>query len=179
MRTRSWVLVITGAFVAGLLEVTFLTLLPSPWRDIRPIIDVSVLFVILNRSKAGMAFGAVAGFLLDLFSVGPASFASARLLVVAAVVSLLSITLLTNRSMYATAVLVAVARLVDRFWIGLFSLAAATLFHAPIPMDSLGSFGITLLWDVGIVSVCFIVFAFFTRRFLITAPIAPRPYDDV
>jgi cell shape-determining protein MreD len=177
MRIRGWALVIVGAVVAGLLEATFLTLLPSPWRDIHPVIDGAVLFVILNRSKAGMVFGAVAGFLLDLFSVGPASFASARLLVVAAVISLLSITLLTNRSMYATAVLVVIARIVDRFWVWMFSLAAGVLFHAPIPMISFGSFAITLLWDVGIVSACFIVLAFFTRRFLITAP-SMRPYDD-
>ena len=126
-----------------------------------------------------MVFAAIAGFLLDLFSVGPTTFAFARLVVVVALVSLLSITVLTNRSMYATAVLVTAARCLDRLWILASSAIATVLFHVPVPVEPLQALGITLLWDVGIVSVCFIVVASFTRRFLVTEPLSTRPYDDV
>jgi hypothetical protein len=48
-----------------------------------------------------------------------------------------------------------------------------------VPVEPLQALGITLLWDVGTVSVCFIVVASFTRRFLVTEPLSTRPYDDV
>lgn len=178
MRLRSWAVVAFGAVAVGLIEATLLTLLPSPWREIRPIIDICVILVVVSRSKAGLVFAGIAGFMIDLFSIGSGSFAFARLVVTVAVVALLSITVLTNRSVYATAVLVALARCIDRAWMWLASAVSATLFHADVQVEPLRSFGITLLWDVGIVSACFVALALFTKRFLMTAPFAPRPYDD-
>jgi hypothetical protein len=59
------------------------------------------------------------------------------------------------------------------------SAIAAALFHVSVPVEPLKALGITLLWDIGIASVCFIALAFFTKRFLVTEPLSMRPYDDV
>lgn len=176
MNIRRWVLLVIAAILVGLFELSFVSFLPEPWRGFRPILDVVVLCVILGRPRVAMVFGAVAGATLDLFPVEGTFAASIRLLLIAAALSLLAETVLTNRSVYATGVLIITARTIEYLWL----LVAASVAHlvsstaASIPPIS--AVFTTLVWDVVVMSIVFIAIAQFTRRFLVSAANDNRRY---
>ncbi|MBU1349080.1 hypothetical protein KJ781_03355 [Patescibacteria group bacterium] len=179
MSWKVWLLVSIGAVLVGLCEATFLTILPSPWREIHPVLSVAVIFVVLGRSRAGMAWAAIAGLMIDLYAVGPSSFSFARLLLTVALVSMLSLSILTNRSIYATVVLMLFGRGADWAIRRVTSAVSDALFHAYMPVESFRGLATSMAWDVALVAVTFVVIASFTKRFLVTAPHGYRGYDDI
>lgn len=178
MSWQKWVFVVIGALLAGLGEATFSTILPSPWRDIRPVLPVAVLFVVLGRPRAGMAWAALGGLMIDLYVIGPSPFSFARLMLTVSLVSLVSLSVLTNRSVYATAMLMALGRGAEWIVHRAASAVSSILFQAHMPIEPLGNLLLTVVWDVAIVTMAFIVIASFTKRFLVTAPHGYRGYDD-
>lgn len=177
MNVRSWVFVAVASVVVGTFEATFVTLLPAPWREFRPIIDLTVLLIVIDRPRAALVFAALAGLILDAFGLGNGVFAFARFLLVASAVWALSESVITNRSVYASAALVVGARLINRLWIWIAGLAGTGLFRWEIQQEPLSSLVVTILWDLGTVSFVFMLLAFFTRRFLMSVARPNRFYD--
>ncbi|MEO5927295.1 MAG: hypothetical protein ABIO72_01200 [Patescibacteria group bacterium] len=176
MSLRGWIIVVLAAIVSALLEACFLPFLPAPWRDIRPILELAVLFVVLSSPRGALVFAGIAGILVDLFRVDAGTFAFGRYITVVVVMILLSQTVLTNRSVYATGALVIAARLVDRLWLSLVHFFGTSLFRLDIRVEPLLSFGTTILWDIGLMTAAFILLALFTRRFLVTITRHSRYY---
>ncbi|MBU1033066.1 MAG: hypothetical protein ABII13_02175 [Patescibacteria group bacterium] len=161
---KTWIITIIFAILVSLLEATFFTLLPSPWLYIHPVIAFSVLLVVLNKPKEAFVFAALSGFILDLFAVSGGYFSIARLSLIIAFVIFLSQSLFTNRSIYATVSLVAIARVLDRIWITVGEVLKRVLFKSNLLVDPLSSTVIILVWDIAIVAIGFILLVFFTRR---------------
>lgn len=176
MNIRRWLLLIVSALLVGLFELSFVSFLPEPWRGFRPILDVVVLCVILGRPRVAMVFGAVAGATLDLFPVDGTFAASIRLLLIAAALSLMAETVLTNRSVYATGVLIITARALEYVWLLVASSASRLISTSAPAIPSIGAVVPTLVWDVLVMSIVFIAIAQFTRRFLISAAHDHRRY---
>lgn len=176
MSKKSWALAVTASIFFGILEATLITLLPSPWRDFRPVLVVSVLLVILNRPKAALLHAAIAGLIVDAFS-GTGAFAFARFILITATVWIISDTVVTNRSIYATAALITTARLIDRIWIFVAGFAGNSLFAWNVQQEPFVSTLITLIWDIGTISIAFMLLAFFTRRFLTPVSRNTRFYE--
>lgn len=177
MTSRSWLLIILAAIFTGLLEATFISLLPTPWREIRPIIEGAVLLIVLNKPRGALVFAGLSGFCLDLFSVGDGTLALVRLVLLTAAISALAHSWLTNRSIYATAALVVGARFLDRLWLWM-SYLVGRAFSWDIRLESTASFFTTLAWDIGLVSLAFVALTIFTRRFLVTVRLN-RFYDEL
>ncbi|MCI0479032.1 hypothetical protein L0Y59_00605 [Candidatus Uhrbacteria bacterium] len=178
MSARKWFLVALGALLAGLAEATFSTLLPSPWRDMRPVLALAVLFVVLGRPRAGLVWAGLGGLMADLYVIGPSPFSFARLILTVGLVLFLSVAVLTNRSVYATGVLMAIARTADWLMLRASAFLSDALFHVHMSVMPPRELAIVLAWDLGLVTVTFVVLASFTRRFLVTAPFGYRPYDE-
>jgi hypothetical protein len=166
--TRSWILLLVASLLAALLEVSFFSFLPTPWREIRPVLQVIVLLVVLNSPRGAFVAAGVSGLLIDVFATDSGTFAFGRLIVVAFIATILSETVLTNRSLYATAGLALVARAMDRLLLFLTKEVAGRIFQLDIRLEPLSSFFKTIAWDIGLLAVVFIVLALFTRRFLVT-----------
>jgi hypothetical protein len=176
MSPRGWIVVVLSAIVAAFLEACFLPFLPAPWRDIRPILELAALFVVLSSPRGALVFAGIAGILVDLFRIDAGTFAFGRYIVVILLMILLSQTVLTNRSVYATGALVILARLADRVWLMLVQTIGTSLFRLDIRIEPFRSFLTTVAWDIGLMTVAFIALAFFTRRFLVTVSRNTRYY---
>jgi hypothetical protein len=176
MSPRGWIIVVLAAIGSALLETCFLPFLPAPWRDIHPILELAALFVVLSSPRGALVFAGIAGIIVDLFRVDAGTFAFGRYIIVTILMIVLSQTVLTNRSVYATGALVIAARLADRLWLSLVQLIGTSLFRLDIRIEPLISFGTTVLWDIGLMTVAFIALALFTRRFLVTISRHSRYY---
>lgn len=176
MSPRGWVIVVISAIVGGLLEACFLPFLPAPWRDIHPILQLAALFVVLSSPRGAFVFAGIAGIMVDLFRVDAGAFAFGRYILVTLCMVALSQTVLTNRSVYATAALVLSARVVDRLWLTLAKFIGTGLFRLDIRIEPLTSFLTTVAWDIGLMTVAFIALAIFTRRFRVTVSRSRRFY---
>jgi hypothetical protein len=168
MTRRGWVLLVIAAVLTALYEASFMPFLPSPWHEVRPMIQVSVLLVVLNRTRGALVYAGIAGLLLDLFRVDAGTFALGRMIAVTMILLLLSETVLTNRSIYATGALVFAGRIADALWIWIAHAIGSGIFHLDIRIEPIQALGIVLLWDVGLLSLAFMALALFTRRFLVT-----------
>lgn len=177
MSISRWVLVIGGAIVAGIFELSFASFFQEPFRSIHPILDLVVLAVVLARPRHAMIFAVVAGLVLDLFPVDGSTASALRFLVITTIVMGISQTVLTNRSVYATGLLVIAARGMDILWLRVAGFISGQLFSRSLPSVSFVSLGWTLLWDIAIVSTMFVIVAVFTRRFMISAPAHQHRYD--
>ncbi len=169
MTRRGWVFVILSACFAAVYEAAWMTFLPTPWRDIRPILQILVLLIVLNRPRGALVYAGIAGMLVDLFRVDAGAFSLGRFVVIAIILLALSETVLTNRSVYATTALMFAGRVIDAIWIWIVHAVGTRAFHLDIQMDSAVSLLLTLCWDIGLMSVAFMLIAVFTRRFLMTA----------
>lgn len=176
MTKRGWVFVAIAAFVAAMYEAVFMPFLPSPWHEIRPIIHIAVLLVVLNHPRAALVYAGVTGLLLDIFRVDVGTFSIGRLIAVTLLLIVLAETVLTNRSIYATAVLVLLARCADRIWIWIVHAIGSAVFQLDIRIEPLRSVLITMGWDIALISLAFLVLAIFTRRFLVTISRGSRRY---
>ncbi|MFA5935366.1 MAG: hypothetical protein WC787_00705 [Patescibacteria group bacterium] len=176
MSTRGWIIVVISAFVAAMLEASFLPFLPSPWREIRPVLQIAVIFVVLNSPRGALVYAGIAGLLLDIFRLDSGTFAFGRLIAVTLLMILLSDTVLTNRSVYATVALSLVARFADRIWLWIVHAIGTNIFRMDIRIEPLTSLFLSIAWDIGLISLVFVLLAVFTRRFMVTAPRSRRFY---
>ncbi len=179
MSKKGWAFVIVLAFFLAIGEATALTLLPEPWRDFRPVLDCIVMLIVLRRPKGALLFAAIAGLVLDAFQVDSSGFVFGRIVCVAAILVLLSNSLLTNRSLYASLALALGARMIEGIWLLSAHVFGAVLFHWDIPIMPFTSFLITSVWDVVSVGVTFLIFVFFTRRFFVSAHRATPFYEQL
>lgn len=176
MSPRGWILVVVSAIAAGFFESCFAPFLPTPWRDIRPILEFAALFVVLGTPRGALVFAGLSGLIVDLFRIDAGTFAFGRYIVVALLMILLSQTVLTNRSVYATAALIISARLADRLWLLVARFMGTTILRLDIQIEPLRSFLTSIAWDIGLMTIAFIALAFFTRRFLVTVSRTQRYY---
>lgn len=176
MSPRGWILVVLSAITAALFESCFAPFLPSPWHEIRPILEFAALFVVLSSPRGALVFAGISGLLVDLFRVDAGTFALGRYIVVVLVMILLSQTVLTNRSVYATAALIITARLADRLWLLVARFIGTSVLRLDIQIEPLRAFLTSIAWDIGLMTVAFIALAIFTRRFLVTVSRSQRYY---
>ena len=161
-------LIVLLAVLFGLFETSVSVFLPSPWSEIRPLLGIAILLVSLGKRNYAIIFGVVGGFVIDLFLMQDGLFAVGRMLVVVLLAALLSQTVLTNRSVYATTVLVIVARFIERLWVVVGNGLLVLLFHSSSHSLSLKSILYVMAWDIVFVSLLFLIIASFTKRLLMT-----------
>jgi hypothetical protein len=168
MNSRRWILAALCGIFLGLIQATFLSLLPSPWREFQPVLATCVLLVVLNRSKHAILFSGVAGFVLHLFTVGGNSFAFIWLMVTTVIVTVISQSLLTNRSMYATAALTVFARIIFQSLAFIVLTISSFLFNTAYIIPSFRQLIVITAWDVALSCFGFLAVAMLTRRFQVT-----------
>lgn len=179
MNIRSWIYIVFTAVFCALLEATFLTLLPSPWREFHPLLDIIILLIVLNRVQGACVYAGIAGFLIDSLRVEGGALAVMRYVLLALAISVVSKTILTNRSLYVTTALVIVARCLDRMWLWIANLLSVPFLHEMVARQPWTSFFITIVWDVCLLSIIFLTLNVFTRYFVVTAPSARRFYESI
>lgn len=179
MSIRRWLYIVIAAIFCALLEATFLTLLPSPWREFHPLLDIIILLIVLNRVQSACVYAGIAGFLMDSLRVEGGALAIMRYVLLALAISVISKTILTNRSLYVTTALVIMARCLDRLWLWIANLLSVPFLHEVVARQSWQSFFITIVWDVGLLSIVFLALNVFTRYFVVTAPSARRFYESI
>ncbi|MBU1034371.1 hypothetical protein KKF59_01520 [Patescibacteria group bacterium] len=164
--TRSrWILVIVAALLTGLLQVTFFSLLPEPFRGVQPVLILCVLGVAINRSDAALVFAAVSGLMIDLFTVGAGFLAFAEQMLVVSAVAIIAEKVLTNRSVYSAVALLLAARIMSYIWLAAMSFFSRLLFKTQIFIQPFNSLLVTMVWDALFMCTIFLLLAFFTRRF--------------
>ncbi len=171
--------IVTAAVIGllvGLVEATFSTFLTVPWDAVMPVLPIAVLYVVRDRPVFAYVLCGCAGAMMDLFTPGIMTFAFGRLILIVAILDLLSRTVLTNQSFYAAVAMAAVARGVDRIWVGIMSLLTdATGIRATVaamwPMVWR-----SVLWDMMLVGLAFLISSSIRRRFVIRPQTATKRY---
>lgn len=174
MTPRDWIVSILVGVLAGLLEATFLTFLPSPWSSIHPILLLVVVFVIRERPRKAVAVAATASVLLDAFVVEGYPVALFRLVLVTALLHLFARRVLTNHSFYSAIALVFFARGIDHFF--RISAHLLTRFHSPALafLSAWSSIWREIAWDVVLIGAFFIIRTLISRRFVSVSTFAGR-----
>ncbi|MEK7473416.1 MAG: hypothetical protein AAB668_01660 [Patescibacteria group bacterium] len=174
MIVRLVVAVLLGLLAAAY-EIGTVPFLPT-WAGFRPVLPlIALLLVSTSRSRAFLlAIGSA--LMLDAYTLDHFDLALLRLPILVFVLGWVADRFLTNRSVYATAALVACGRLLD--WASAWAISfLAVLFNLH---DTLWSFppapALVLLWDVGFTSLVFLGIASFTGRFIVRpgSSYAPR-----
>lgn len=152
-----------GLLVA-LYQASVVSFLP-PWLQARPFLPFVVLLLVSSsRSRAFVA--AMAGAcILDAYTLDYFSLALLRLPLIVFILDVIASRLLTNRSVYATAALVVLARAMDWFTAWLLALMAIFLnLHDGVWLMPQAP-GFVLLWDVLLSAIGFFLVASLTGRF--------------
>lgn len=171
MRLRTILLSSLCGSLVGLFEVTFVSFLPKPFSDLHLVLPLIILGILLQRFDVVSVFGVSAGVLVDVFTIGPTSFASARNLAIALIIAFLARTVVTNQSVYAAFALMCAARGMEWVW-----QLVASLFwklsssHALSSAPGVGSVLRTLMWDELFLAACFMVWGIVLRRFITRRP---------
>lgn len=167
------ILLVLIGLILGLWEVAVLPFLPS-FFAFRPILPCLVLILIASQLSNALIVAALSGLLIDIFTLGPLTFAAGRLLVTVLILHVIFQRLLTNRSLYTTIALVLIGRTVEQA-LAWMILRLSHLFGDAtlVPVFDL-SFVRLLIWDAGIVAIGFFLVVIFTNRFL---TIVPRAQD--
>lgn len=149
----------------ALYEVAVVSFLP-PWVALRPLLPFCVMLVVGSTRSRALAAALAGGLVLDAYALGHVEFALVRLPITVLLLAFTAGRVLTNRSVYATAALAVLARLLD--WSGAWLFSAVTVFlnvgdrfwsfpTAPVAI---------LAWDVLSTAVAFLLLASFTGRFM-------------
>lgn len=168
MRTSSWIGLGLAAVTAGFYESSLLSSAPFPLNIIKPIFPACIMMMLLNRPTAAYVGVAIAGLIADLLAPVPLGFAAARWLIVLVCADAISERVMTNRSMYAAAILVASARLLDAV------LAEAGAFVSKHILErTVAAVAWPMLWqtvaaDILMTGMVFLGVTVFTRRFLVS-----------
>lgn len=178
MRPSSWVLLCGAALGYGIYESSFASAAPAPLSYIRPLPAFLVLLVLLNRQKAAYVAAGLAGMTADLLAAGPPGYVFVRWLLAVCVIDALSETVVTNRSLFAAAILVTAARLSDGILILMGMVFFDWVLRMPWDAGSLTAWLGSYFFDLVAVTAMFVVLTMFTRRFLVTVNAArPTTYE--
>ncbi len=160
-----WLMTITVGLMAGFWEVSVTPFMPSElaWY---PLLPIAVLLLVSSKRARAFAALAAGGMILDAYRWAQIDVATLRLVLVLLILDAVSNRLLTNRSVYASVVLVWIGRLID--WVGAYLLSLIGTWIDPtkypwhLPVDAWW----VLILDAGSVALGFLLIAGFTRRFV-------------
>lgn len=160
--------------LAGLWEVGISGFLPPFLSALKPVIPVMVLFIVASNRVRALTFVLTAAAILDAYTGFTFDFSFIRYALLVFVLDLVLSQFLTNRSVYATAMLAVMARLLDWITLWLFSWIGFGLNKSPYVWQLASNWPLTLLWDMGLTALTFLLIARFTRRFLVNVEASPR-----
>lgn len=176
MRVTSYTIVALTAVALGLYEASLLGSLPSLFNFFHPSIPLMVLFFSLKRPQAGYMLAVVSGLIPDLISAVPTGFATARLLLVALAIDLISENIITNKSLYGSAALVVSGRVVSYFLLFLAGIVYQFILNKQIYYYEFNTYLLIIVIDVLFVTVLFLGASVFTKRFLTYIPFIKNKY---
>jgi len=162
--------------VGGLYEGAFIGTAPFPLSVVRPVFPACIILILLNRHRAAYVTMAIAGATVDLLSPVDTGFLLARWLVALVCVDAIAETVMTNRSLYAALILVAVARILDSILVGGTAFVGRYLFERNIMGLPWYMTAETLVADAVIAGLVFVAIALFTRRFLVAVKAGDNRY---
>jgi hypothetical protein len=150
--------------VAGLFDVTVAVWFPGNLTAIRiglPLVALIAAFSVQERSLvAAVGVGIVADTLMP-----STDFVTIRLLIIALAVHALAQRLFTNRSLPGVVALGIIALALDRTLLALYVFAQQVVGRSPI-LELHAALWAEALWMVFVMTVVFLLFVAFTRRFL-------------
>jgi hypothetical protein len=170
---KRYLLAFAIGLLAGLWEVSVLPFLPSIW-GFRPLLPIVVLLLVSSTRSRALAAAVAGGMMLDLYHVAAFDLAIFRWLFLVFVLDLLIRHLFTNRSLYVTAALVVIGRLIEYGTAWLFGNLVSRFGAGAEPWGREAPW-VTLGWDVLSVTIGFLILAFLTRRFLTLVHRYERP----
>ena len=177
MRLSSWFLVGGSALAAGLIESSFAGSAPFPLSYIRPLLPVVVLLILLNRPQAGFVAAGIAGVISDLLKTDSSAFAVARWLFIAFIADYIAEKVMTNRSLQAAWILTLVARFMDFLLLVFAYWISPIVLRRSIYIESWKDYLFISLFDLIIVTLLFVGFTIFTKRFLVSVPLTKNRYE--
>jgi cell shape-determining protein MreD len=152
MDMRTWQrllgLLVCG-FGLGIIEVSFLPILPSPWRAFHLALLISILFILLSRRPInGIILGFLSGLVIDLFPIQYPTFASLRFVMIALGILMLARRFLTHRSLPSFVLLILLSQIADQAWMW----SARFMYHAIYGFENEVPSGFaflqTALWNI-------------------------------
>jgi len=168
MRKSSWAILAAASVAAGIYESAFLGSAPFPFYYLHPVLPCCVLFFLLNRRLAAYATAGLSGAVIDLMSAGSPGLVTVRWLCVMLMIDLLAEGVATNRSLYASMLLVGAARLADRVLWLMVTWSLHFLFRLDLAMESWTRFLGILGVDLALTALFFVAISLFTKRFVIS-----------
>ena len=160
---KSVLAVLLGLAAAGW-EISVRPFLPF-WLDIPAFLPLVVLLLISSTRPRAYAVAIIGAMLLQLYTLGVRDLVLLRWVLVFLVLDLLASRLLTNRSFYVAVALASLGFIFERlssFLIGQLTWAIGiSTYPWTLSRGFFWSFG----WNVFLVSVGFVIVAFFTKRF--------------
>jgi len=172
MRRSSWAILGAASVAAGIYESAFLGSAPFPFCYLHPVLPCCVLFFLLNRRAAAYATAGLSGAVMDLMSAGPPGLVTVRWLCIMLMIDLLAEGVATNRSLYASMLLVGAARLADRVLWLMAAWSLHFLFRLDPVLESWARFLGILSVDLILTATFFVLISLFTKRFVIS--VSPR-----
>lgn len=163
------------AIGAGLFEATAVTLWPSPWKMIQPLIPIVIFLLLLERDWMAFWILLLGGLCLDLFSFGDPMLHIIRFQVIFLVLWLLARRVITNRSIYAALGLALVARLLDGLTLEVLSVVRV-FFHLPSFSVVWSMYPRIFVWDILMLGITFGIFSRLTRRLSVFIR-SPQTYE--
>ena len=161
---KTWLPALLLGTLAGLWEAAALPFLPS-WMAVRPLLPLLVVFLVINVRRPTKPMAVIGALFIDVFAVAAPDLAVIRYLVICYVLDAVAQRWLTNRSLYTSLGLVVIGRILEQGSAWMFGTLVSRLTHAPSPWMAAAPFFSTLVWDLLIVGISFLIIAFFTRRF--------------
>lgn len=159
------IITVALALLAGLFDATVATWFPgnlTAFRLALPFVTVLAAFSSLERAvSAALAAGVV----LDVLLPSSGGFVTIRYVTLALGVAALSRTLLTNRSLMGAYALGLIALVIDRVLLVIVGTVTRAFAPGAIP-EIRASFFAEALWLAACITLIFLLFAAFTRRFL-------------
>lgn len=160
-----WGMAIAAGLAAGLWEAGILPFVDAPF-SFRPILPLAVILLVSSsRGKAFAAAFAGAAF-LDAYGWSPAEMHMLRYMGILLVLDLAAERLLTNRSVYAASAMAFSARILDLITAFMTGTAGYFIGFSPEPWHVPSGFFWTVIWDMGVTALAFLVIAGLTKRFV-------------
>lgn len=160
--------------LAGLWEVGVSGFLPTSLAAFKPIVPIMVIFIVASTRLRALSFAVAAALILDAYTGFAYDFAIIRFALLVFSLDLVLTQFLTNRSVYATAALALMARSLDWFSVWIFSWLGFVFERSPYIWHLPSSWFMTLIWDMGLAALGFLLLARFTRRFVVNVEGLPR-----
>lgn len=160
-----WLLVIMMGLAAGLWETAVLPFLPAVFA-FRPLLTVSVIFLVSSSRNKALAAAFVGAAFLDAYGWSQTGFTILRYSVIVLLLSYVSERFLTNRSVYATAALAILARGLDLASASITVAIGYWLGFSSQPWQWPSGMLWTFAWDGLIAAGAFMVIAGVSKRFV-------------